>query len=183
MKLTTQLIHAILFTTGETWSFQELAQSLQKPKEEIENAIQELSEHLNNHAIIPLVHNETITLVTRPELKEELQKREKEEISKEFSKSAVETLALIAYKGPIIKTDIDYIRGVNSQFMIRNLLLRGMIEKKSGSKNNGFVLTADALRFLGVAHINELPNFTEIQEEIKKRIPENDQINTEITNN
>lgn len=184
MKSITQLIHAILFTTGETWTFQELAQSLQCSQEEIEHAVHKLTEILQDQAIILLTHNNNVTLVTHPELKEELKKREKEEISKEFSKGAIETLALIAYQGPIGKSDIDYLRGVNSQFMLRNLILRGMIERVSGSKNSGYVLTSDTLRFLGITNIQDLPKFQDIQEEIKKRIPmENNPQNTlEIEN-
>lgn len=168
-----QLIHALLFTSGETWRFSELAETLQLKINEIESAVSELTAELQNQAIIPLIHNDTITLVTRPELKEFLQTIEDEELSKEFSKGAIETLALIAYKGPISKSDIDYIRGVNSQFMLRNLFMRGMIEKQTGSKDRGanYVVSADALRFLGVMNQTELPQFNQFFDEITKRIP------------
>lgn len=172
MNPNTQLIHALLFTSGETWRFSELAETLQLSKSDVTNAISELADILKDTAIIALIHEESITLVTRPELKEELQKLEKEELAKEFSKGAIETLALIAYKGPIGKSDIDYIRGVNSQFMLRNLVLRGMIEKQVGGK--GYIITADALRFLGVTTVDQLPQFNEFFTEIEKRIPATD---------
>jgi segregation and condensation protein B len=172
MNPNTQLIHALLFTSGETWRFSELAETLQLSKSDVMNAISELVDILKDTAIIALIHEESITLVTRPELKEELQKLEKEELAKEFSKGAIETLALIAYKGPIGKSDIDYIRGVNSQFMLRNLVLRGMIEKQVSGK--GYIITADALRFLGVTAVDQLPQFNEFFTEIEKRIPVSD---------
>lgn len=168
-----QLIHALLFTSGETWKFSELADALKISKSEVEKGVGELADTLGNQAIIPLIHNESVTLVTKPELKEFLETMESEELAKEFSKGAIETLALIAYKGPISKSDIDYIRGVNSQFMLRNLFLRGMIEKQSGGRDRGasYVISADALRFLGATSEDQLPNFTQFQEEIIKRIP------------
>jgi segregation and condensation protein B len=169
MNTHTQLIHALLFTSGETWRFSELAETLQLKKDEVIAAVAELADTLQDQAIIPLVHEESITLVTRPELKDMLQSLEKEELAKEFSKGAVETLALIAYKGPIGKSDIDYIRGVNSQFMLRNLVMRGMIEKQPGGK--GYCITADALRFLGVTAVDQLPQFAQFFTEIEKRIP------------
>ena len=172
MNSNTQLIHALLFTSGETWRFSELAETLQLSKSDVNSAVSELADALKDTAIITLIHEESITLVTKPELKEELQKLEKEELAKEFSKGAIETLALIAYKGPIGKSDIDYIRGVNSQFMLRNLVLRGMIEKQIGGK--GYIITADALRFLGVTAVDQLPQFKEFFTEIEKRIPATD---------
>jgi chromosome segregation and condensation protein ScpB len=66
-------------------------------------------------------------------------------------------------------------RVVNSQFMLRNLVMRGMIEKQSGSKdrNAGYVITADALRFLGVTDRDQLPHFEQFFQEIEKRVPTN----------
>lgn len=177
----TQLIHALLFTSGETWRFSELAETLKISKDDVVTALAELNDQLKDQAIFPLIHEETVTLVTKPELKDFLQTLESEELTKEFSKGALETLALIAYKGPINKSDIDYIRGVNSQFMLRNLFLRGMIEKRSGSRDRGasYVITADALRFLGVTEQDQLPQYKEFFEQIEKRIPQD----TEISEN
>ncbi len=168
-----QLIHALLFTSGETWRFSELAETLKISKDEIMQAITNLIDELSGQAVVPLINNETITLVTQPELKEFLETLENQELSKEFSKGAIETLALIAYKGPIGKSDIDYIRGVNSQFMLRNLFLRGMVEKAVGSRDRGaqYVISADALRFLGITSQDQLPDYEQFFQEIEKRIP------------
>lgn len=169
----TQLIQALLFTSGETWRFSELTETLKLKADEVASALSELDEQLKDQAITLLIHNESVTLVTRPELAEFLRAMETEELSKEFSKGAIETLALIAYRGPISKSDIDYIRGVNSQFMLRNLFMRGMIEKQSSSRDRGaqYVISADALRYLGVSNPDQLPEFNEFFTEIQKRIP------------
>jgi segregation and condensation protein B len=98
---------------AKTWRFSELARTLSVSWNEIESAISELIDQTKDQAVIPLVHEETITLITRPELKDFLQSLDDAETTREFSKGALESLALIAYKGPITKSDIDYIRGVN----------------------------------------------------------------------
>ena len=166
-----QSIHALLFTTGETWKFSELARTFSVSLNEIESALSDLKFDMEHQAVIPLMYDETVTLVTRPELKDFLQSLEDAESVKEFSKGALETLALVAYKGPISKSDIDYIRGVNSQFMLRNLVMRGMVEKQSSKdRSAGYIITADALRFLGITHRNQLPHFENFYEEITKRI-------------
>ena len=175
-----ELIHALLFTSGHAWKFSELADSLGITLKEVLAATGELAEKLHDQPVTTIIHNDSIALVTRPELMEFLQAREDEELGKEFSKGALETLALIAYRGPIAKSDIDYIRGVNSQFMIRNLFLRGMIEKASMSKDRGasYTITIDALRYLGVDHVENLPQYAEFSAEIEKRvIPQNTENN------
>lgn len=163
-----KLIHTLLFTTGDLWRFSELEQTLQIERSELENAIQELDQDISSGPVMLLIHNETLSLVTRPEYKDFLKQIEKNETIKEFSKGAIETLALIAYRGPIARSDIDYIRGVNSQFMLRNLLLRGMVEK---APKNTYQITSDALRFLGVESVEQLPQFEQFSEEIAKRVP------------
>ena len=163
-----KLIYTLLFTTGESWRFSELEQTLQVDRKQLETAIQELDTHLVDDPVMLLIHNESVTLVTRPEYREFLKQIEKNETIKEFSKGALETLALIAYRGPIARSDIDYIRGVNSQFMLRNLFMRGMIEK---APKNTYQITADALRFLGITSVEELPQFDQFSQEIEKRMP------------
>jgi segregation and condensation protein B len=167
-----QSIHALLFTTGETWKFSELARTFSVSMSEIESTLSDLKFDTEHQAVVPLIYNETVTLITRPELKDFLQSLEDLENVKEFSKGSLETLALIAYKGPLSKSDIDYIRGVNSQFMLRNLVMRGMIEKQPASKDRstGYSITVDALRFLGVTSPDQLPHFNNFYEEISKRV-------------
>ncbi len=172
MKLShANLIYTLLFTTGDSWRFSDLEQTLQIDRDSIEIALKELDEQILNHPVMLLIYNESVTLVTRPEYREFLKQVEKNETIKEFSKGALETLALIAYRGPITRSDIDYIRGVNSQFMLRNLLIRGMIEK---APKNTYRITLDALRFLGVESPEQLPQFEQFSEEIAKRSPVSD---------
>jgi len=167
-----QIIQALLFTSGETWRFSELMETLSIDRDILDSALLDLDTLLEAQGIMTIIHNDTVTLVTRPEVREILTSLETAETTKEFSKGAVETLALIAYRGPISKSDIDYIRGVNSQFMLRNLVMRGMIEKQSAtSRGSGYVVTTDALRFLGVASPDELPEYASFVQEIEKRIP------------
>lgn len=163
-----KLIHTLLFTTGDSWRFSDLEQTFQISREILESALTELDQQLSESPIMLLVHSENVQLVTRPEYREFLKEIEKSETIKEFSKGALETLSLIAYRGPISRSDIDYIRGVNSQFMLRNLLLRGMIEK---APKNTYQITLDALRFLGVESVEQLPEFDKFSEEIAKRVP------------
>ncbi len=74
----------------------------------------------------------------------------------------MEVLAMIAYRGPIGKTDLEAIRGVNCAFTLRNLLRRGLIERvpqqEAQSRSHMYRVTADFLRVLGIAGVEELPH-------------------------
>jgi segregation and condensation protein B len=86
----------------------------------------------------------------------------KEELSKELSKAALETLATVLYKGPITRAEIDYIRGVNSNFILRNLQVRGLVEKIDNPADQRSYLykpTFQLLEFMGVTRLEDLPEY------------------------
>ena len=71
-------------------------------------------------------------------------------------------LAIVAYRGPISRAEIDYIRGVNCGFLLRNLSLRGLVDRKENPLDNrSFIYEAslDFLKSLGVGRLEELPDY------------------------
>ena len=101
----------------------------------------------------------------------------KEEISKELSKASLETLSIILYKNNIARSEIDYIRGVNSSFIIRNLLVRGLIEKVVDSKDTRRMLyrpTFDTLTYMGITSINQLPNYEQVVASLDNTLNQNE---------
>jgi len=87
-----------------------------------------------------------------------------------LGKAGLETLSIILYKAPITRVEIDYLRGVNSNFILRNLLIRGFIEKVVNPGDQRSYLykpSLDLLSFLGVSKVEDLPEYVSIQEEIK----------------
>src|SRR3972149_1519044 len=84
-----------------------------------------------------------------------------EELKEELTPAGLETLSIIAYFGPVSKIKIDYFRGVNSAFILRNLLMRGLIDRSDKSKEEGYAysLNFDALKHLGISKIEELPEY------------------------
>ena len=115
--------------------------------------------------------DEHIALRSAPEHSEVLSELHKEELSKDLGKAGLETLSIILYHSPITRTGVDYIRGVNSTFIMRNLLVRGLIEKISNPKDARSFLyypTFSLLSFLGIPDVNGLPEYKEVREEIKQ---------------
>ncbi len=161
-------IEAILFYTAEPMSFKKLSLLTKASIGEIREAASLLKIRLSESGggVILLEQHDEIALGTAPEVGPLIEQITREEISKELSKAAIETLAIICYKGPLTRSDVDYIRGVNSTFIIRNLLIRGIIEKLENPRDSRAMLygaTFAALEYMGVTKIEDLPQYNEIQ--------------------
>ena len=146
-------IEAILFLRSEPVSKKELAKILEKSTEEIENALFVLEERLETRGVVLLSKEDNAMLATSPEMSSIIEKMRKEELSRDLGKAGLETLSIILYKAPITRSRIDYLRGVNSNFILRNLLIRGLIEKVSNPDDQRSYLykpTFELLSFLGV---------------------------------
>jgi segregation and condensation protein B len=106
-------------------------------------------------------------MVSAPENAQLIQGFIKDETTGELSRPSMETLTIIAYRGPISKLDLDRIRGVNCSLIIRNLLLRGLIEAKPDKKKNEtyYNVSFDFIRFLGINDVAELPDFERLSKD------------------
>lgn len=158
-------IEALLFYKTEPISFDELAKFFSVPIEEILTTINELSKSLTNRGVRIVVTDTTVQLVTAPEVAELIERVRKEELRGEIGKAGAETLAIILYKGPLSRIEVDRIRGVNSTFIIRNLLIRGLIERRphpTDSRSYTYAITASLLNHLGIGSREELPDFANI---------------------
>lgn len=160
-----QKIEAILFFKGEPVSIKKLSDILSASVEEINSAIEMLKNNLANRGIVLQTNNGEVTLSTAPEMSDLIENLQKEELNKELSKSALETLSIILYKNGAGRALIDYIRGVNSSFTLRALSVRGLIEKTLDPKDNRryvYKPSFDLLSFMGVKSVEELPDYGEV---------------------
>jgi segregation and condensation protein B len=99
-----------------------------------------------------------------------IEKIAKEELNKDLSQASLDTLSIILYKSPITKKEIEYIRGVNSSFSIRNLLVRGLIEREASKLDERIYLykpTLELFRYLGISKIEDMPEWNNLQDELK----------------
>jgi len=163
-------IEAVLFLKSEPISKKMLAKILEKSIEEIINALFVLEERLETRGIVLLSKDDRVMLATSPEMSDIIEIIRKEELSKDLGKAGLETLSIILYKAPITRAKIDYLRGVNSNFILRNLLIRGLIEKVSNPDDQRSYLykpSFELLSFLGITKVKDLPEYGKIQEEIE----------------
>ena len=183
-------IEALLFWKGEPMSFKEICKSLslsgpdgKVSEDDVHEALAKLVDNLKGRGIVLMANeDQEYMLGTSSEASAFIEKLTKEELNKDLGKASLETLSIILYQGPIKRSQIDYIRGVNSTFILRNLLIRGLIEKKPAPDDNRtsiYSASFKLLSYLGVADVKDLPNFELVKGEIEKFKTEQD---NEISN-
>jgi len=112
-----------------------------------------------------ITDGKSISLGTHPALSSLIETLQKEELSRDLGRAGLETLGIILYKGPTSRREIDYIRGVNSVYILRALLIRGLIERADPSTTLGagrsysYKVTLKLLEYLGVSRHEDLPEY------------------------
>ncbi len=158
-------IEAVLFYKTEPVKKSVLAELFIVSSEEIEKSLLTLSEALTTRGIHLVSTDTHVQLVTTPEMSEFIDSMRKEELSKDIGKAGAETLAIILYRGPLSRLEIDKIRGVNSSFIIRNLLIRGLIERRNhptDTRSFMYASTPALFNYIGIAKREDLPEFETI---------------------
>ena len=161
-------VEAILFSYGEPIEINKITKLLNSEIEVIKQAISGLEQQYadENRGLKIIFSDNKIQLATKPEFSKFLEEFAKEEFQENLTPAALETLALIIYFTPISRAKIDYFRGVNSNFILRSLLMRGLIERASDSQDRSYSYqpTFDLLKHLGISKIKELPDYQKFQE-------------------
>ena len=165
------IVEGLLFLSGEDGlTLEEISNIIEKNTDEVKLIIRELYndytqetrgiqiEFLGNH----------FKLTTKKEHKDFYKKLIIDEENSTLSQSSLETLAIIAYNAPLTRIDIDNIRGVNSSYVVRKLLLKGLIEEVGISDAPGkprlYNITHKFLDYFGLGSIEELPKLEENKE-------------------
>ncbi len=166
-------LEAVLFAYGEPISKKKIGGLLSLKKEEVDNLIEEFAKQAEKEERgVCLIHSDDrVQLATKPAFGNLLESFVKEELNENLTPVALETLSLIAYFEPISRTKIDYIRGVNSSFILRNLMIRGLVERSPDSKlANAFLYRTsfDFKKYLGVDKKENLPEYQRFLELLQK---------------
>jgi len=178
-----QQIEAILFYKNEPLEIKELSKLLKKGESEIKEALQNLARSLEGGGICLIMTEREVSLATSPEVKDLIEQIAKDEMSREIGKAGLETLSIILYNGPVSRREVDYIRGVNSAFILRNLAMRGLVEREQDSKDQRvfkYRASLPLLAHLGIKTADELPEFTELKTKISELQDKTDNNNEQL---
>ena len=164
-------IEAILFYKGEPVSRKRLSEMLALSDDETAAAISLLTEKLRSEerGVRVMENAGSVMLASAPETSALIEGIMKEELARDLGKAAVETLSVVVYLGPISRSRIDWIRGVNSTFILRNLMVRGLIERISNPNDERSFLyrpTFELLAHSGITRTDEIPDYDAVRAEI-----------------
>ena len=159
-------IESLLFISHKPLSVADLAKLTDSDKPVVENALMELSIEYKQKAggIELLKLEDKYQLATTAENAELISKFLNTEVTGELTRPSLETLTIIAYRGPVSKVELELIRGVNCSLILRNLLMRGLIEATEDKirATTVYNVTFDFLKHLGLNSITDLPDFEKL---------------------
>jgi segregation and condensation protein B len=156
-------LESLLFVSPKPLSLKRLIELTKAKKVEITACLEEIRKdyEISMNGIQLLESGNEYQFVTSGDNREMVENLVKEELSGELTRPSLETLCIISYRGPITKVELELIRGVNCTLIIRNLLIRGLIEERESRKTatNTYEITLDFLKHLGLTSVTELPDY------------------------
>ncbi|MFA6106838.1 MAG: SMC-Scp complex subunit ScpB [Patescibacteria group bacterium] len=168
MNLKSQ-IESLLFISAKAITVKQLADIIKITPKEAEKACDELSrEYKESGRGVEIVkQGSQYQMVSSPDNAGLVKDFVKEEVAGELSRPSLEALTIISYRGPVAKIDLDRIRGINCGMILRNLLIRGLIEAREDKvkRETYYTVTLDFVRHLGLNEISELPDYERLNKE------------------
>jgi len=158
-------IESLLFLADRPLKKKELARLTNSKLKEVEATVSELVDdyNLKDGGVKIIDNGNTVQMVTNPKNTEIVEKFLKEEMSGELTPASLETLSIIAYRGPVTRDEIEQIRGVNCAVILRHLLIKDLIEKLERDKQIFYQVSVNFIRHLGVTNLNELPEYEKLK--------------------
>lgn len=158
-------IEALLFVAAGAITASQLATALDIPVRVIDHCLEILEHRLASesqpHGLRIQHHHGRVQLTTSPDMAKDVERFLGLEISNKLSRAALETLAIIAYQQPVTRPEIDAIRGVSSDGVLKNLLSKGLVQEIGRAERPGrpilFATTSDFLQHFGLNSLEELP--------------------------
>ncbi|KEI07077.1 segregation/condensation protein B [Clostridium botulinum] len=164
------IIESLLFASGNPLDIKEIAHIIASSTEYTYNLLEDMKKNYNeNSRGISLINmKEEYSLVTKPENSHYLQKLLKTNNRQALSRAALEALAIIVYKQPITRIEIDEIRGVKSDKAIQTLVEKEIIKEAGRKKVPGrpimYATTGEFLKYFGLEDLNQMPTLSEFIE-------------------
>lgn len=167
-------IEALLFVAPSPLTPAQIAKVLDIPTRLVEKGLDDLNADLNRRGIRLQRHQGRVQLTSAPEAAQDIESLLGLESSGRLSNAALEALAIVAYKQPITRPQVDAVRGVNSDGVLKSLLNKGLIEEVGRAETMGrpmlYATTSDFLQHFGFSSLEELPalDAAEVQGEAKE---------------
>jgi segregation and condensation protein B len=167
----TQVIEATLFVSGQGIEIKDLVEKLEVDKKDVLKSIEELKKKHQDDGINIITYKDSVQMCSNPDFAEDIATVLNPIREKQLTKAALETAAIVAYKQPVTKLDIEQVRGVNSDYAMQVLTSFKLVEVVSRKDAVGKPLlygtTDEFLKRFELQSINDLPDYDELLERIK----------------
>ena len=175
MEELTKIIEGIVFVAGDSISAKDIAEKLFCTEKEVIKCAKELQKkYSENDGINLLIFNNRLQFCSNPKFADQISNVLNPIRERELSRSMLEVAAIIAYKQPVTRLDLEHIRGVNSEYAIQVLLKLGIIEvtgkRDTIGKPAEFGTTDEFLKKFQISSLDELPDFEEMMSNIRKSV-------------
>ena len=164
-------VESLLFISNKPLTVKTVVNFLKKEgedvkKTEVEEVLSQLKEKYNSpdNGFQIIQSGDNYQMVTNPDSADLIKKFVKDDMTGELTPASLETLTVVAYRGPITKAELEQIRGVNCSLILRNLLIRGLVEASENniSGDTVFRVTVDFLKHLGLSGVEDLPDYEKL---------------------
>ena len=167
----TNIIESIIFVSGEPIAIKDIAEKLEITDKEITACIEKLNKKYSGDSGVNLLQfNNKLQFCSNPKYANDVASVLNPIKEKELSRSMLEAIAIIAYKQPVTRIDLEEIRGVNSEYCIQKLLELNMIEPVGRKDAVGrpvlFGTTDNFLKRFQISSLSDLPDYDELIERI-----------------
>ncbi len=166
---TESFLESLLFTAGHPVAVKKLAEILETGEVEINSSLKELADEYekNERGLRLVFFDGKVQLVASPYSIEAVKKLVKSDFEEDLSQAALETLAIISYRGPISRAAVENLRGVNCSFILQSLAIRGLIGRYNNPEDGRsyiYSVTFDFLKHLGLSRLEDLPKYNDLYE-------------------
>jgi len=166
MNIHSQKIESLLFYFNEEMGKKKLADMAGISLAQLEEAVHEIQESRKDAGIVLVETSTTLSLGTHPNTAQLIESVTEAETVSPLSKAALETLSVVLYQSPVTRAEIDTVRGVNSLYSVRNLLVRGLVSRRTVDGSVVYEPTTETLQLLGVSSGKDMPDYAAVQEKI-----------------
>lgn len=160
-------LQALLFYKSAPQKRKDIIELLQLDEATLVTIIEDVTKQLAGTGLALVQTDTELALTTDPAYSELIEEVKRSDMKKDIGKAGAETLAIILYRGPISRGEIDRIRGVNSGYILRNLTMRDLITRTDNKKRVEYQITTSLLRHLGVTNKQDLPGYTEVMSQLE----------------
>jgi len=173
MDDTTQKLQALLYSNGGEMKKETLLKVMGITHDSLDSSIKSLIHSMEGQGIVVMHTETTISMQTSPKFQEYITATQKTNTKDEIGTAALEVLSIVLYNDGASRSEIDYIRGVNSSTTLRLLVIRGLLEKTIQEENRQlarYIATPELLSYVGVTSPVELPRYTQENEELSAHL-------------